>query len=62
MEPEDSLPHLQVPTTCPFPEPDQSSLCPRPPTPVTSSLLGPKILISALFLSNNLKDKTFCTG
>jgi len=27
-EPERSLPHLQVPATCPYPEPDQSS--PRP--------------------------------
>ena len=29
MEPEGSLPHLQVPTTCPYPEPAQSS--PYPP-------------------------------
>ena len=27
MEPEGSLPHLQVPATCPYPEPDQSSSC-----------------------------------
>jgi len=25
MEPEGSLPHLQVPATCPYPEPAQSS-------------------------------------
>jgi len=25
MEPEGSLPHLQKPATCPYPEPDQSS-------------------------------------
>ena len=25
MEPEGSLPHSQVPATCPYPEPDQSS-------------------------------------
>jgi len=31
MEPEDSSPHLQVPATCPCPEPDQSSLCPPNP-------------------------------
>ena len=30
MEPEDSLPHLQVPATCPSPEPDQFSLWPPP--------------------------------
>ena len=28
MEPKGSLQHLQVPATCPNPEPDQSSLCP----------------------------------
>jgi len=28
MEPESSLPHSQVPATCPYPEPDPSSLCP----------------------------------
>jgi len=27
MESERSLPHSQVPATCPYPEPDQSSLC-----------------------------------
>jgi len=30
MGPEGSLPHLQVPATCPCPEPDRSSLCPQP--------------------------------
>ena len=28
MEPDDSLTRLQEPTTCPYPEPDQSSPCP----------------------------------
>jgi hypothetical protein len=28
MEPKGSLPHLQEPATCPYPEPDQSSPCP----------------------------------
>jgi len=27
MEPEGSLPHLQVPANCPYPKPDQSSPC-----------------------------------
>ena len=27
MEPKDSLPHLQVLASCPYPEPDQSSYC-----------------------------------
>ena len=35
MESECSLPHLQVPATCPYPEPDQSSPC--PPTHLTPS-------------------------
>ena len=30
MEPEESLPLLQKPSTCPYPEPDQSSPCPHP--------------------------------
>jgi len=30
MEPEGSLPHSQVPATCPYPEPDQSSSRPHP--------------------------------
>jgi hypothetical protein len=29
MQPEGLLPHLQVPATCPYPEPDQSSPCPQ---------------------------------
>jgi len=33
MEHEGSLPHLQVPATCPYPEPDQSSLYPHIPFP-----------------------------
>jgi hypothetical protein len=28
MESEGSLQHLQEPATCPYPEPDQPSLCP----------------------------------
>jgi hypothetical protein len=30
MEPEGSLPRVQMPTTCSYPEPDQSSPCPLP--------------------------------
>jgi len=30
MEPKVSLMHSQVPATCPYPEPDQSSPCPHP--------------------------------
>jgi len=43
MEPEGSLPHLQVPASCPYPEPDQSS--PRHP----SHLL--KIHLNTILLS-----------
>ena len=32
MEPESSLPRLQVPATCTYPEPNRSSLCPPPPS------------------------------
>jgi len=32
MEPKAPLLHLQVPTICPYPQPDQSSLCPLPPS------------------------------
>jgi hypothetical protein len=30
-KPQGSLPHTQVPATCPYPEPDQSSPCPHIP-------------------------------
>ena len=33
MEPEGSLPRLQVPPTCPYPQPDQSSPYPHTPLP-----------------------------
>jgi hypothetical protein len=36
MESESSLPHSQVPSTCPYPKPDRSSLCPHIPLPVTT--------------------------
>jgi hypothetical protein len=32
MELEGSSPHLQQPTTCPYPEPDRYILCPPPPS------------------------------
>jgi len=31
MESEGLLPHSQVPSTCPYPEPDRSNQCPRIP-------------------------------
>jgi hypothetical protein len=38
MEPEGSSPYTQEPATCPYPEPDQFSLCP-PPTSRRSILI-----------------------
>jgi len=43
MEPEGSLPHLQVPTTCPYPEPDQTSHWPTIPLPKDPSQYHPPI-------------------
>ena len=43
MEPEGSLPHLQVWTTCPYPEPDQSSPCPPIALPEDPSSFYPPI-------------------
>jgi len=39
MEPEVSLPHLQVPATFPYPHPDQSSPYPQIPIPEDTSFL-----------------------
>ena len=39
MEPKDSLPHSQVPATCPYPEPDRSSSYPHIPSSLTSILI-----------------------
>jgi len=38
MEPKGLLPHSEVPTTCPYPEPAQSSPCPLIPLPEYPSL------------------------
>jgi hypothetical protein len=40
MEPESSLPHLQVPATYPYPEPDRSSPCLHIPLPKEPSYRG----------------------
>ena len=55
MQPEGSLPHIQVPATCPYPEPDQSS--PRPPHTSLRSIL---ILSSLLYLG--LSSDLFLLG
>ena len=43
MGPEGSLPHSQLPATCPFPEPDQSSPCLPIPLPKDPSYYCPPI-------------------
>jgi len=47
MEPESSLPHSQASATCLYPGPAQ--LCNLLHSPVTSSLLGPNILLNTMF-------------
>jgi hypothetical protein len=47
METEGSLPHSQVPATCPYPEPDQSRPFPHislPEDPSYTSVTSPKLL------------------
>jgi len=56
MEPEDSLPHSQVPATCPYPEPDFSS--PLPPHPTS----GKSILILSSHLRLGLPSGLFPSG
>ena len=43
MEPEGSLPHSQVPATCPYPEPARSSPYPHIPLPEDPSYYYPDI-------------------
>jgi len=43
MEPEGSLPHSQVPATCPYPEPDRSIPYPQIPLPEDPSYYYPPI-------------------
>jgi len=43
METESSLPHSQMPATCPYPEPARSSACPHIPIPEDPSSCYPPI-------------------
>ena len=43
MAPQGSLPHSQVPATCPYPDPDRSSLYPHIPLPEDPSYYYPPI-------------------
>jgi len=54
MEPEGSVPHLQVPATCAYLEPDQSSPCPHtslPVDPSCTSVISPKQTYRVFILS-----------
>jgi len=51
MEPEGSLPQSQVPATCPYPEPAQSSPCPY----ILLSIISHKYPNCAIFSSFLLK-------
>ena len=56
MKPESSLPHSQVPATCPFPEPARSSPCPHIPFPEDPSYYYATIIQqSKLMLSSHLR-------
>jgi hypothetical protein len=57
MEPEGSLPHSQVPTTCPYPEPVQSSPYAYIPLPEDPSQYYP--LIYAL-VSQAVAETAYC--
>jgi len=45
MEPDGPLQHIQVPATCPYSEPDQSSPCPRIPLPEDPASCYPPIYV-----------------
>ena len=60
MDPEGSLPHSQVPVTCPYPEPDRSSPFLYIPLPENPSLYYPpicawvfQVVLSLRFLRQN---------
>ena len=57
METEDSLPRLQVPETCPYPEPHQSS-----PRPLPHSIYWRSILILSSHLSLGFPSGLFPSG
>jgi len=55
MEPEGSLPHSQLPATCPYLEPDQPSPCPQIPLPEDPFKYYPTIyaLVFQVLQNNN---------
>ena len=59
MEPEGLLPHSQVPAICPYPEPEQSNLCPHIPRSRRSIVISSSHL--RLVLSSGLFPSGFPT-
>jgi hypothetical protein len=64
MEPEGSLPHSQVPATCPYPEPARSSPCPHIPFPEdpSSAVSEPALYSLLTFQVPNLMSHFHCLG
>jgi len=50
MEPAGSLPHSQVPATCPYPEPDRSNPCSQIPLPEVPFLYYPSVLCVCVYI------------
>jgi hypothetical protein len=65
MEPEGSLPHLQVPATCPYPELDRPSPCPHVTAWRSILILSSNLrlgIISGLFPSSFFQQNTVYTS
>jgi len=58
MEPKSSLPHLKVPATCPYPEPDHSSPCPHPTSWRSTLIISSHLCLG---LPSNLFPSAFTT-
>jgi len=62
MEPKGSLPHSQVPATCPYPEPAQTSPYPHIPLPEDLNIILPSMPGSPKWsLSLRFRTKTLYT-
>jgi len=61
MKPESSLPHSQVPATCPYPEPDRSSPYPHIPLPEGPSEYYPRMDLPSGLFPSDFPTKTLYT-